>query len=153
MTKRSYVVLGCKGEARAIIHAIKSSLHEQIVWIKPSTYLKNEILLDDIHANEFNVNQLTDHEYIEDDICKLHSKTVIFIFQLFWFKTVLGPLLGPFWGPLGKAFWLKSRLQIGQDGIRRDSDNFFSLLGPVPTTFFRSRSPSGGSLEGKWEGK
>ena len=67
-----------------------------------------------------------------------YRKTNDFLTVLpFCFKTVLGPLLGAFRGPLGGSLWLKSRLKIGQEATGPLHDYFFSLLRPPRTTFFR----------------
>ena len=63
------------------------------------------------------------------------------IFRPSCFKTVLGPLLGPFWGPLGGAFWLTSRLKIGQEPPRPVLEYFFSAPGPSLGPFGRSSAP------------
>ena len=63
------------------------------------------------------------------------TKNNDFYFRPSWFKTALGPLLEAFWGPLGGAFWLKSRLKIGQEPPRPLLEYFFSAPGPSPGPF------------------
>ena len=72
------------------------------------------------------------------------------LFALFDLRPFWGPSWGPFRGPLGGAFWLTSRLKIGQDPPRPLLDYFFSAPRPSPGPFGGPSSPFPGPLSRDW---
>ena len=75
----NFILLGCKSEARAIAHALKTSCIDNILWFNPRSYSAYERSLDLAFSSNYKIPLASDFSHLENLIAHEYSDAIILL--------------------------------------------------------------------------